>query len=198
MIPSAAELENNLPTKIVGKSIIVYDEVDSTNDVLKKVISGKEYNGLAIFARHQRRGRGQNSNRWIDTPDASILCSIILHLSGKQKDLSPEVSRKSATAVLAAITKIFDIGLRIKWPNDIYYQDKKLAGILIESSQIDEETTAFVIGVGINCSQRSCDFPPELRATACSISQILQKKISKQHILNLARQILIELDDISS
>lgn len=197
MILSAVELEKSLPTQVIGKTVIVYDEVDSTNDLLKKIISETKYNGLAVFARHQRKGRGQNANLWVDKPDSSILCSVILHLDGKQKDFSDEVSRKAAIAVSNAISKTFDITVKIKRPNDIYCQNKKLAGILIESSQIEAKTTGFIIGVGINCKQQTRDFPSELQDTACSITQILQTKITDRQMVNLARQLLIELDGIS-
>jgi BirA family transcriptional regulator, biotin operon repressor / biotin---[acetyl-CoA-carboxylase] ligase len=187
-------LEMNLPTRVVGKTILVYDEVDSTNDLLKPIMQDPHYNGLAIFARHQRKGRGRENRSWVAKPDSSIICSVLVFLEGKLADLAGPIAIAGAISSAQAVSNIFHLPAKIKWPNDIYLAKKKLSGMLVESAQVKPKLAGFIIGIGINVAQTTRDFSPELQTSAGSISQALDRPVDGQEMVLLARELLIQLD----
>lgn len=191
---TAKEIEKNLSTLSVGKTVLVYNQVESTNDLLKAIVHDSQYNGLVVFARSQRRGKGREGRTWTANRDSSILCSALIHLEGKNAELAGPVSLVCAVAVAQALIHTFHIPVRIKWPNDIYLEKRKLCGILIESSQIRPNEVAFILGIGINLTQTPSDFPPELRDTATSVTQTINRDIEPHEKILLAQQLIIELD----
>jgi len=187
-------LERALPTQRVGRTILVYDEVDSTNDLLKPILRDRSYDGLAVFARHQRRGRGRGGRAWVARPDTSVLCSTLVFLEGRLTDLAGPVALAAAVAMGQAVGRTFHLPVRIKWPNDVLWAGKKLAGLLIDSAQVDAATAGFVIGIGINVTQGPADFPADLQASAASVAQALDRPIDEEERLGLARELLVQLD----
>ena len=192
---TAQAIEKNLSTNRLGQTVLVYDEVESTNDLLKAVVRESHYNGLVVFAKSQRRGKGREGRTWTAPTDSSILCSALIHLEGKTAELAGTISLVCAVAVAKALIHTFQIPVRIKWPNDIYLEKRKLGGILIESSQIRPNEVAFILGIGINLTQQSDDFPLELHDLATSVAQILGRSIEPSEKILLARQLIKELDD---
>jgi BirA family biotin operon repressor/biotin-[acetyl-CoA-carboxylase] ligase len=191
---TAPNLEKDLPTRVVGKTILIYEEVDSTNDLLKPIMRNPQYNGLAIFARFQRKGRGRENRSWTARPGMSILCSVLVFLDGRPADLAGPVALAGAISAAQAVVKTFSLPVKIKWPNDIYLAGKKLSGMLIESAPVNSDLTSFIIGIGINMAQEANDFPPELRSSAVSIAQVLRRPVDEQDMTLLARELLIQLD----
>lgn len=138
----------------VGYELIVLDEIDSTNSYAMDLISKKDVKeGLCISANFQTNGRGQRGKNWESEKGENILCSIIL----KPQFLAPDKQFKLSKAISLAIFDFFKyFGLTnvfIKWPNDIYINDKKAAGILIENTIKGNKIEYSVIGLGININQ---------------------------------------------
>jgi BirA family biotin operon repressor/biotin-[acetyl-CoA-carboxylase] ligase len=192
---TVSRLEADLPTQRVGRTVLIYDEIDSTNDLLKPIMADPRYDGLAVFARHQRRGKGREGRTWLAKPDSSILCSVLIQLEGKSSDHFGAISLSAAIAAAQAVIQTFQLPVKIKWPNDIYLHGKKLAGILIESAPGNSRQVSFIIGVGMNLTQQPEDFPPELRDLATSISQALGRPVEEFERVQLARELLIQLDN---
>ncbi len=154
-------IKTNLKTRRIGSSIVVYKSTSSTNDVAAEYAKSPDNCGAVIFAEEQTAGRGRGGNKWISKKGGSLLCSIVL--SGEQ--INPEILCLScAVAVTEAIGK----NVKIKWPNDIILNGRKVAGILLETKKYKNHT-AYILGTGINCHQKQNDFPKELRKTATSI-----------------------------
>lgn len=133
-------------------NIIVLQEVGSTNDVLKRSAVTFD-SGTLISAYKQSAGRGQKGNSWEAEPGKNVTFSMIL------KDLKVAVKEQFAIseAVSLAIVDVLDQyahGFSIKWPNDIYYGDRKICGILIEHSLTDYGFEHTIIGVGVNINQQ--------------------------------------------
>ncbi len=187
-------LETDLPTQVIGRTVLVYDEVDSTNDSLKPVLSDFRYNGLAVFARYQRRGKGREGRVWQSQRDSSVLMSVLIQLEGKTGDHFGAVSLAAAISAAMAVIQTFQLPAKIKWPNDIYLEGKKLSGILIESAVAGEGRIGFIIGIGTNIAQQPEDFPEELRGSATSISQAIGRPVEEFERLKFARELLIQLD----
>jgi len=181
------KIKTNLKTKRIGTKILVYDSTTSTNDIAAEYAKNKENDGLVIFAEQQTAGRGRAGTRWHSSRAESILCSIVL----TESKCNPELlSLACAVAVAEAIGKIARFEAKIKWPNDIILNGKKVAGILLESKPNNSGNT-YIIGVGINCHQKKGAFPAELQTSATSIdieSQTICDRIS------LAKRLLASLD----
>lgn len=174
-------------TKCIGSKILVYNCTSSTNDIAAEYAKNKENNGLAIFAEEQTAGRGRSGTKWHSSQADSILCSILLTTFKCKAEL---LSLTLAVAVAETIGKIANSHAKIKWPNDIILNGKKIAGILLESKTINNHI-AYILGIGINCHQETTSFPRELRTTATSID-IESGSICDR--ISLAKRLLSSLD----
>jgi len=142
-------IEGSISPKIAGRQVLVYKSTSSTNDVAWEYGRNSDNDGLAVFAESQSSGRGRLGNKWLSTTGESILCSVLLIDFDCAAELMATVS---AVAVAEAVTKACKLDARIKWPNDVMINGKKVAGILLESRP-GKEASDYVIGVGINVHQ---------------------------------------------
>jgi BirA family biotin operon repressor/biotin-[acetyl-CoA-carboxylase] ligase len=144
---------------------------ESTNDeCFAAAARGKDI-PLVILAEEQTRGRGRRGNRWEAKPGQSALLSLLL----PARDLPVETLALAAgLAVAESVGKLTGRSPELKWPNDVRIDDRKIAGILIETrpNARNSALTDYVIGVGLNVMQTHKDFPPELARRAISLSMI--------------------------
>ena len=139
------------PTAHLGRQTRVYDSLDSTNDTAALLAADPANAGLAVVARHQTAGRGQYGRAWAAAPGSSLLLSAIVQPP-------PAVRRPVvltawvAVAVGDALRELTGHTPVIKWPNDLLVEGRKVCGILIEQS------SAVVVGLGLNLSQSADDF----------------------------------------
>jgi BirA family transcriptional regulator, biotin operon repressor / biotin---[acetyl-CoA-carboxylase] ligase len=159
------KIKINLKTTRIGKKIVVYNSTASTNDAAAKYAKSKNNDGLVVLAEEQVKGRGRSGNKWLSGKGDSVICSILLTNCAINAEL---LSLTMAVATAEAIGKCVKAEAKIKWPNDIILNNKKVAGILVESKKANK-SNALIIGIGINCHQSKTDFPAELRKTATSI-----------------------------
>lgn len=182
------QIEFGLETRRVGRKILVYESTSSTNDVAWRHRNETGYDGLVVFAHHQNCGRGRLGRHWLSKPGQSLLCSVLL-----QKELRLKGAVLSLVAGVAAaqtIEQCQGLSVRIKWPNDILVEGRKLAGIMVEARRSGNDTD-YVIGLGINSHQLAEDFDPEVRETATSLMQLSGKGIDN---IDLAQTLLKRLD----
>ncbi|MCX6329107.1 MAG: biotin--[acetyl-CoA-carboxylase] ligase, partial [Bacteroidia bacterium] len=138
---------------IIGSILNFYKNLSSTNDqasLLLKTESPPE--GTVIYTDSQSAGRGQKDNKWESDEGKNLLISIILY----PKSIAPENQFYISMAVSLGICDFIDSffpGSKIKWPNDIYIKNDKIAGILIENSILGETIENSVAGIGININQ---------------------------------------------
>lgn len=143
---------------------IELDVVDSTNKYIRENVD-KLDNYSLVFAHHQTKGRGRISRSWYDDKNSITASMIIKDVKGEVKHLSLIV----AYAIFKALKEL-DLDVLIKWPNDIYLNDKKLCGILIEtviSDRIDA-----IIGFGINTNTKA--FPESIIATSIFLEKNIE------------------------
>ena len=174
-------------TKRIGRKILVYNHTSSTNDIAAEYAKNKENDGLAIFAEEQTAGRGRTGAKWHSGHSDSILCSILLTSCNCNPEL---LSLACPVAVAEAVGKIVDSQAKIKWPNDIILNGKKVAGIMVETKK-DKGHTAYIVGIGINCHQKKSSFPRELQTTATSID-IESRSICDR--ISLAKRLLTSIE----
>jgi BirA family biotin operon repressor/biotin-[acetyl-CoA-carboxylase] ligase len=118
-----------------------------------------------VVADSQAAGRGRRGRAWLDEPGASLLASIVLRPRLEPARL-PGLSLAAAVAVAEALTRTAGVSPRLKWPNDVLVNGRKLAGILLETRLSGERPTT-ILGVGVNLSQRV--FPAEIGQRATSV-----------------------------
>jgi BirA family biotin operon repressor/biotin-[acetyl-CoA-carboxylase] ligase len=182
-------IKANLNTSRIGKEIIIYKSTSSTNDIAAEYAKGgKKNDGLAVFAESQTAGRGRRGNKWQSGDGKSILCSILLY----EPDIRPDtLTLACAVAAAESIGRCGRNDAKIKWPNDILLNDKKVAGILVEASATKNKKKYYIAGIGINCHQKKEDFSDELSRTATSID-IQSGGICDRN--RIAKRLLINLD----
>jgi BirA family biotin operon repressor/biotin-[acetyl-CoA-carboxylase] ligase len=181
------KIKSNLRTKRIGRGILVYNSTSSTQKIAADYARNKVNDGLVIFAEEQTAGKGRADNKWHSKYSKSLLCSIILTDNKLNSEL---LSLTCAVAVAEAIGKSANGNAKIKWPNDIMLNGKKVAGILLES-KTDNSGNTCIIGVGINCHQKEDSFPVELQPIATSID-IENHSITDR--ISLAKRLLTSLE----
>jgi BirA family biotin operon repressor/biotin-[acetyl-CoA-carboxylase] ligase len=142
------EITQNLQTEILGSKIYYFETIDSTQDFALKLASKRYENGSLIIAQKQTRGRGRLNRKWI-SPKGGIWLSILLKPNCEiiQVSLFPMMT---SLALAFAIEKVLKLKPKIKWPNDIMLNNKKVAGTLVDASVESNQIHYIVIGVGIN------------------------------------------------
>lgn len=143
--------------------------IDSTNsEAIRQAMAGAP-EGLCIVADEQTRGRGRQQRVWVSPPRAGLYMSLLLR-PRLPLESWPLLTLMSATAVVEALDKFGLAGKTdIKWPNDIYADERKLGGILAETTETDAGRAA-ILGIGINLTDDA--LPPDLRPNAISLAAL--------------------------
>lgn len=159
-----------LATSRLGRLAYHESDVDSTQDRLKeRLAGGGAVDGTLLLADRQHKGRGRLGRVWKDLPGRQIFASLLI-----TPDLPisrwPLVSLVAGVALAKALEQmgVTDVGL--KWPNDIFLGQKKVAGILSEVVSSPAGRASIVLGIGVNCEGERSDFPNELRDIATTLS----------------------------
>jgi BirA family transcriptional regulator, biotin operon repressor / biotin---[acetyl-CoA-carboxylase] ligase len=154
-------------------NILYLDETASTNLYLQKLLERKTPEACtAVATFRQTHGRGQKGNLWLSQPDCNISYSLYFKpefLPVKNQFIVSQITALTVKKVVDEYAK----GFSIKWPNDIYHHDQKIAGILIESQLNGGLVNWMVIGIGINVNQ--LDFPSQI-PHAVSLSQLTHQQ----------------------
>lgn len=155
----------------IGFPFIELQQVDSTNNYATASVHARmAQHGAVFFAHHQTAGRGQRGKQWATEPGANLAMSIVLEPAPLVLSEAFLLSRLAACAAARLLMKILGDEVRIKWPNDLYWCDRKAGGILIENIIQGTTWKAAIVGIGININQTL--FAPELAGRAVSVKQI--------------------------
>ena len=142
----------------LGEPFIELTTVDSTNNyAMAQVQNGAASHGTAYFAHEQTAGKGQRGKRWSTNPGENLILSVIIEPDGAELDDSFLLSATIANACYDFYKSYAGGDTKIKWPNDIYWRDRKTGGILIENVVRKYQWLYSVIGVGLNINQTSFD-----------------------------------------
>ena len=165
---SEREIAPLLGTAEIGRTIHHHAELASTNDEAHRLADAGARHGEVVITELQTQGRGRRGRPWIAPPGKSIALSVILRPSIAAARAS-EITLAAAVAVCEAARQLGASTARIKWPNDVECDGRKLAGILTELRAEGERTRHVVLGVGLNCRLLPEDFPEELKERATSL-----------------------------
>lgn len=127
----------------------IYDQIESTNNYLVKLAQERSASGIVCLAEYQSAGRGRRGRTWVSPFGSNIYLSVLWQFQNGPAAISG-LSLAAGIAIIRALKKLYIKGIGLKWPNDIYWQEKKLGGILIEVSGETDGPCVAVIGIGLN------------------------------------------------
>ncbi len=162
------ELQAMLSTRVLGRELVVFNRITSTNDFLKRLARRGAKEGTTILADEQTAGRGRLGRKWQSPPGKGLWFSLLLR---PQLPIAKVGVLSLALAALIAETLTQQCGMdfRVKWPNDVLIGGKKVCGILCETQLSPTSVEAVVAGVGLNVLQAEDDFAAEWRGRVTSI-----------------------------
>jgi BirA family biotin operon repressor/biotin-[acetyl-CoA-carboxylase] ligase len=184
------ELQAQFNTAVLGKRLIVFNRITSTNDFLKRLARRGAEAGTLVLADQQTAGRGRLGRPWQSPPNVGLWLSFIL-----RPELSLEFSGALPLAIAVVVAEtlsaICSETFAVKWPNDILWNQRKVCGILCETQispdSISEERLNMldyvVAGIGINVNQQPKDFQNEWRRRATSMAMIVGRLFDRQSVL---------------
>jgi len=180
------QFNKKLKTQFIGKNLIHFERLNSTNDfaceIEKKSDSNnlkEDLNGTVIISEIQDMGRGRFNRDW-QSPHGGLWFTIILATKIKETDL-PKMNLLAAISVAEILIIKYRLKVTVKWPNDIYFNGCKLAGILSETEKINS-LLYLNVGIGINVNIDSNAFA-NLNLKAISIMDLLGKKLKREILL---------------
>jgi len=142
-------IKHFLGDSLFANNIIIYDSLQSTNNAAKDLYKQDAGDGTVILAEEQTAGRGRMDRKWLSPPYKNILLSILLRPEMKVENIY-SLTLALAVAGIDAIKNVNGLSCMIKWPNDIYLNNKKLAGILTEFKARGENPDYVILGMGLN------------------------------------------------
>lgn len=168
-------------------------ETQSTNTYLGKVASMLP-SGMVVYTWNQVAGRGQRGNSWESEPSKNLTFSVLL----RHEALLPQNQFYISEAVSLAIVntlKVYADDFTVKWPNDIYYKNKKVCGILIEHSISGQSIDYTIAGIGLNVNQK--EFLSDA-LNPISLLQIIETETDVENLLHEVADNIIQITDFGS
>ncbi len=139
---------------LIGKTVLWYDEIDSTNNIATKLLSEGCDEGVVVTTDFQTKGRGQQTKSWESEPKKNLMFTVVF----KPTFLNIEdqfLLSKAVSLGVVDFLALHGLAAQIKWPNDIYIGDKKITGILIEHNIMGSAISDSIAGIGININQNT-------------------------------------------
>lgn len=157
-------------------------EIDSTNNRGLELADQGDVNlPLLVLTERQSKGRGRGSNQWYST-EGSLTYSLVLQLESIPANRFPQVSLTVGLALCQAIESVAPrCDLAIKWPNDVFLNGRKLAGVLIEMPSTPQRQA--IIGIGVNVNNSLNDAPSDVVASAISLRDALEMELDPNEVL---------------
>ena len=171
------ELSPLLGTRDIGRTLHALEEVESTNALAFKLANEGAVHGEVVVAETQTQGRGRRGRNWESPPGLNLYCSIVLRPE-LPPQRAPELTLVAAVALAETIREA-GVVATIKWPNDVYAEGKKVAGILTELSAEPDAIRFAILGLGVNLNARAEDFPPEVAKVATSLYEVRGQRVPR-------------------
>ena len=161
----------------LGGPLVHVDVTGSTNDRVRELAAAGAPHGTVVIAEEQTAGRGRQGRRWSAPAGRALTLSVLVRLDTERMDMLPLAV---ALAVCEACEDAVPVKCEVKWPNDVWIDGRKVAGILIEARP--QEGWA-AVGIGLNVDTAAQDFPDELRETATSLRIATGGAVNREAVL---------------
>lgn len=159
----------------------VFRQTRSTNDLIHRLGAAGAGEGRVVFAESQTAGRGRYGRAWSGAPGKALLFSCLFRPIWP-RDQWTLLTPMTAVALCRALDGLTGGAMKIKWPNDLWIQGRKVGGILTELNRDRHGEWFAVTGIGLNVGQTAEDFPDELRATAISVFQACGEPVGRHRL----------------
>jgi len=174
-------IEGALRTRVIGRPVEVTAEIGSTNDAVMAAGRAGRAEGLAIVADRQTAGRGRRGRTWASTAGVGLYTSLLLR-PDLPPDRIPLLTLVAGLGVAEAIEEMASVAARLKWPNDVLVDGRKVAGILAETAFADTSISHVVVGIGINVNHDRQDLPEAEFPEATSLYLATGRIIPRGHL----------------
>ena len=171
-----------------------FETIDSTNTYLKQLAEGGAPAGTAVIAQSQTGGRGRLGRSFHSPSGSGIYLSYLLRPNCDPSELM-HLTCAVAVAMCDAVEAATGLHPGIKWTNDLVHGKRKLGGILTELGFENGKVSYAVLGIGINCTQKAEDFPPEIKGIATSLAAVTGKPVNKAALEAEMLQALKTMDE---
>lgn len=159
-------------SSIVGKNLIYLPTCHSTNDVAKELIQQNDpLEGTVVITGVQTAGKGLRGNSWEIEPHANLTFSVILYPAWLLPQRIFDLTVAMSVGVLQALRAVGVRSTQIKWPNDIYINQKKVGGMLLEPSWVGNHCSSCIVGIGLNVNQTHWEQAPRATSLALETDQ---------------------------
>ena len=186
---SAREIEDGLGTRWLGRPVLILAEADSTNRVAMQ--SPELGHGALVAAHAQKAGRGRLGRQWC-APEGTVPFSLVL-CPALAPDRAPLLTLATGLGLVRGIADATGVRLDIKWPNDLLWRGRKVAGILTEVRSDPDRIVRAVVGVGLNVNTDIACLPPEVAGRAASVAEAVGEAIDPNRLM---RGILAALEAV--
>jgi BirA family transcriptional regulator, biotin operon repressor / biotin---[acetyl-CoA-carboxylase] ligase len=182
-------IKMGLKTTIIGRQIFFFPKVDSTNTQAKGIAGHGVHDGTLVITDYQIRGQGRLKRQWISPPKKNLLFSVVFY-PGVASSKVFLMTLFASLAVCKSLNSLFNIKAGIKWPNDVYVNNRKLCGVLTDVALDQKRVKWVVAGIGLNVN---VDF--SLDPALCNLATSIKRETGRaQKRLPILRQILEEMD----
>lgn len=175
-----SELLSLIKTSILGKNIIYFNDIDSTNIKGKELAQKDIEDGSLIIAERQTLGNGRFNRKWV-SPSGGLWFSLVLRPNIPPTE-APKITQIAAASIYKTLIDL-NINSTIKWPNDILVNDKKLCGILAEMKCDMDQVHYLILGIGINVNIEENAFEESVKSIATSLKIQFNKQFNRNKIL---------------
>ena len=178
-----------LKTKIIGRQVFFYPTIDSTNTQAKVIAGQGIHDGALVITDYQTHGQGRLKRQWVSPPKKNLLFSVIVYpfVAFSKVFLMTVVA---SLAVCKSLNSLFNIKAGIKWPNDVYVNNRKICGVLTEVSLDQKRVKWVVVGIGLNVNN-----DPSLDPVLGNIATSIKRETGRaQKRLPILRKIIEEMD----
>jgi BirA family biotin operon repressor/biotin-[acetyl-CoA-carboxylase] ligase len=164
----------------MGRSLRIVDECSSTNDVVGKLAENGAVHGLVVIAESQTAGRGRQGRTWC-SPTGGIWLSILVrpHKLPSSISVLPLVG---ALGITETISENLKVNARVRWPNDVMVDDRKIAGVLVESKSKGDQLLYAVMGLGINANCNTSKIE-SIGNSSTSLLAVLGEDVSREDLI---------------
>lgn len=184
----AATLKGGLYTRVVGRRLLFFQEIGSTMDEAARQAAAGAEEGTVVVAENQTAGRGRQGREWVSRR-GNLYLSVVFRPS---RHTLPLLTVLSAVATVRAIRKTTGLEPRIKWPNDVQLDSRKVAGVLVESVMEGDTVRHAIAGIGINVNLET-DKVDDIAGFATALNAAAVRPVAREAVL---RQLLQELDSL--